>query len=70
MPAPRPAAPAPRPVAPAPRITMWHGEDGRWMAHLYCNGVYSHSIRDTREEAHAACVKFWREHTREGRNAK
>ena len=62
--------PAPRPVAPAQDITMWNSPDGQWLALLKYNGVFTHVIRDTREEAHAACVKFWREHTREGRNAK
>ena len=28
------------------------------------------SIRDTYDEAHAAAVKFWREHTKEGRVAR
>jgi len=63
--------PAPRMPAPhAPDITMWNNADGRWMAHLSYNGVYSHSIRDTHDEAHAAAVKFWREHTKEGQAAK
>jgi len=62
--------PAPRSVAPAQDITMWNSPDGQWMALLKYNGVFTHVIRDDHDEAHAAAVKFWREHTAQGRNAK
>ena len=65
MPAPR----MPSPRIAGPDITMWNNADGRWMAHLFYNGVYSHSIRDTHDEAHDAAVKFWREHTAAGKAA-
>ena len=62
--------PAPRPVAPAQDITMWNSPDGQWLALLKYNGVFTHVIRDDHDEAYAADVKFWREHTAQGRNAK
>ncbi len=52
-------------MMPAPDITMWNNADGRWMAHLSYNPL----IRDTYDEAHAAAVKFWREHTAAGMGA-
>jgi hypothetical protein len=54
---------------PSGRITLWQGEDGRWLALMSMGTLRSTVIRPTRDEARAACLAFWREHTSEGREA-
>jgi hypothetical protein len=66
MPAPR----MPAPQQTQPYISMWNSPDGQWLALLKYNGVFTHTIRDDHDEAQAAAVKFWREHTAQGKDSK
>jgi len=50
--------------------TGWNNADGRWLALLKYGSLRMPVIRDTYDEAHAAAVKFWREHTAVGRAIK
>ena len=63
-----PTGPKPKaaPVSGAD-ISMWNNADGRWLALLKYGSLRMPVIRDTYDEAHAAAVKFWREHTAAGR---
>ena len=63
-----PTGPKPKaaPVSGAD-IFMWNNADGRWLALLKYGSLRTPVIRDTYDEAHAAAVKFWREHTAAGR---
>ena len=51
-------------------ISMWNNADGRWLALLKYGSLRMPVIRDTHDDAHAAAVKFWREHTAAGRAIK
>ena len=64
-----PTGPRPAPSKPAPDISMWNNADGRWLALLKYGTMIMPVIRDDHDEAHAAAVKFWREHTAAGRAA-
>ena len=66
-----PTGPKPKaaPVSGAD-ISMWNNADGRWLALLKYGSLRMPVIRDTYDEAHAAAVKFWRKHTKEGQTAK
>jgi len=63
-----PTGPKAAPVRGAD-ISMWNNADGRWLALLKYGSLRMPVIRDTHYEAHAAAVKFWREHTAAGRAA-
>ena len=64
-----PTGPKAAPVSGAD-ISMWNNADGRWLALLKYGSLRMPVIRDTHDEAHAAAVKFWRDHTAAGRAIK
>lgn len=57
------------PDAPDPKIQLWkHETSGKWLATLNYNGIWTHTIRATRDLAFDHCLQFYMTYTVEGQN--